>query len=319
MRVAVVGGGFAGLALCWHLLQRRVFVDLYEQEGIGAGASGVSSGLLHPYAGEQVRRSFQATEAIEETKKLLWLAQNFSKEKVADFSGVLRRVSPKQLATFFSHAKTYQDVQILSEEEVFISSGITVHSKAYLLGLYEACLQKGLSLHLSKIDSFQALESYDYFFLALGFGIFSFSGLPKMHLSKVKGQTLICKWPFSPLQKPILGKGHIVPLSNEQKVHLGATYERSFQDSSPCIESALSLLKPQARQLYPAWKEIEVFECRSGVRIVRPGYAVPWIHKVHEKGWALTAMGSRGLLYHAYYAKQLVDMEIGRASCRERV
>jgi glycine/D-amino acid oxidase-like deaminating enzyme len=55
LRYAVLGAGFAGLSVAWHLLKyspkgSRVRVDIYDESGIGGGASGVSGGLLHPYS-----------------------------------------------------------------------------------------------------------------------------------------------------------------------------------------------------------------------------------------------------------------------------
>eukprot|EP00249_Psilotum_nudum_P002689 c15815_g1_i2 orf=626-1438(-) len=54
-RYAILGAGFAGVSVAWHLLQYcstslQVSVELYDEGGIGAGASGVSGGLLHPYS-----------------------------------------------------------------------------------------------------------------------------------------------------------------------------------------------------------------------------------------------------------------------------
>lgn len=53
-RYAILGAGFAGLSVAWHLLQLsgeslQISVEVFDEEGIGAGASGVSGGLLHPY------------------------------------------------------------------------------------------------------------------------------------------------------------------------------------------------------------------------------------------------------------------------------
>lgn len=55
LRCAVLGAGFAGLSVAWHLLQLspqelHLSVDLYDEIGIGGGASGVAGGLLHPYS-----------------------------------------------------------------------------------------------------------------------------------------------------------------------------------------------------------------------------------------------------------------------------
>lgn len=311
MKVAIIGAGFSGLALSWYFLEKGCQVDLYDEKGIGSGASGIASGLLHPYVGEQVRRSWKAEEAIDETKKLLKVAEGVSKTSIFEEVGITRRVTVKQAQTFAKHAKDYQDVEILSDDLVQITSGIIVHSGDYLAGLYAACKEKGARLILKKIDSTSDLEAYDAFVIAIGAGIFSFKELSSLVLSKVRGQTLLCKWPFKPLKSALLGKGHIVPQREKEIVHLGATYERGIHDEIGCMETALKTLKPQASALYPGWEEIEALECKAGFRVVRPAYAVPWIYKIKENGFALTAMGSRGLLYHAYFAKMLVETVIG--------
>ncbi len=309
MRVAVVGAGFAGLAAAYHLLLRGAQVDLYDELGVGAGASGVSSGLLHPYVGEQVRRSWKADEAMAATQELLQIAQNYSEDPVVGPSGILRRVTPKQRETFLKHASTYNDVEVLSDDLVRIHSGIVVHSSSYLSGLYQACLEKGINPIFQKVHSTCQLQKYDAFILAIGAGIFSFPGLESLVLSKVKGQTLLCKWPFEkPLKEALVGKGHIVPLPGGDKVHLGATYERGAKTDLPCMETAMDILAPQAAVLMPEWTEITPIECRAGIRVVRPAHAVPWVYKMSETGFALTALGSRGLLYHAYYGKALAEM-----------
>ncbi|MBX9923545.1 MAG: FAD-binding oxidoreductase [Rhabdochlamydiaceae bacterium] len=307
MKVAVVGAGFSGLALSFHFLEKGAQVHLYDQKGIGAGASGVSSGLLHPYAGEQVRRSWKADEAMEATKSLLEIAQKFSAQPVADFSGILRKVDPKQRETFLKHAALYKDVEILNEEWVLIRSGIAVHSSSYLAGLYEACTLKGLVFFQQKIDVSAQLSGYDACVFALGAGIFSFAERDSGPLSQVRGQTLLCKWNLPPLQYPLLGKGHVVPLPGGKLVHVGATYERNSAEIEPCEKTAMSLLKPQMERLVPDWKDMSPIDCRAGIRVVRPGHATAWMYPIGDKKWVLTAMGSRGLLYHAYYAKAVIE------------
>ena len=53
-RFAVIGGGFAGVAVAWNLLamtggSRPTTVDLYDAAGLAGGGSGAAAGLLHPY------------------------------------------------------------------------------------------------------------------------------------------------------------------------------------------------------------------------------------------------------------------------------
>jgi glycine/D-amino acid oxidase-like deaminating enzyme len=305
MKTIVVGAGFAGLALSYHLLQRGYLVELYDEKGIGEGASGTSSGLLHPYVGEKVKRSWRANEALAETRALLEAAAIFSRQKVADFSGLTRVATLEQAEAL----KTYPDVKELSDNLFLIESGITVYSKAYLEGLYQACLAKGLIFKKEKIESL-SLEA-DLSFFALGAGIFSFKESEEMGLRPVRGQVLLCEWPddLPFLERSILGKGHIVPLSGGD-VHLGATYERGSLDVEPKIEEALVDLGKKAKGLIPKWDTITVKEGRAGIRVARPGHYFPVLKRVREKSWAITGMGSRGLLYHAYAAKILVDAAV---------
>lgn len=67
LRVAVIGGGFAGLAASYHLLAaaagsgRAMQLTLYDAVGLGAGGSGAAAGLLHPYTPRgKVRRAGSA-------------------------------------------------------------------------------------------------------------------------------------------------------------------------------------------------------------------------------------------------------------------
>jgi glycine/D-amino acid oxidase-like deaminating enzyme len=52
---------------------------------------------------------------------------------------------------------------------------------------------------------------------------------------------------------------------------------------------------------------MEVVDCRAGVRVTNPAHYFPIIEQVDPKTWAVTALGSRGLLYHAYLGKKLKE------------
>ena len=106
-----------------------------------------------------------------------------------------------------------------------------------------------------------------------------------------------------------MAKGHIVPLK-EGLVHLGSTYERGLVDEAPDLDTALLDLVPKAQILVPEWKEIQVRECRARVRVAHIGHYFPLLKQVEEKSWVMTALASRGLLYHGYGAKILVEAAV---------
>ena len=54
-KLAVIGAGFAGLAVAWHLLaaatpSKPLHVEVFDVHGIAGGASGAAAGLLHPFS-----------------------------------------------------------------------------------------------------------------------------------------------------------------------------------------------------------------------------------------------------------------------------
>src|SRR5579871_5515020 len=135
MRIAIIGAGFAGLSLAWHLLNdpSHPHVVLFDGKGVGGGASGIAPGLLHPYVGEHCRRNFMAEEGLAATNALLKISQNHVAEPVVLSEGVLRSPQdPIQEACLSS----YPDVILSAPGKYLITSGKTVNCKAYLQGLF---------------------------------------------------------------------------------------------------------------------------------------------------------------------------------------
>ncbi len=68
----ILGAGFAGLAVCWYLLKKgNAEVTLFDRQGPGAGASGASAGLLHPYTGPHARVPWEGLDAFQSAKRLI--------------------------------------------------------------------------------------------------------------------------------------------------------------------------------------------------------------------------------------------------------
>ena len=42
---------------------------------------------------------------------------------------------------------------------------------------------------------------------------------------------------------------------------------------------------------------------RAGIRVKNPAHYFPILERIDPKTWVVTALGSRGLLYHAYLEK----------------
>ncbi len=311
MKIAVIGAGLCGVASAYFLAaMSSCQVDLFDEKGLGAGASGVATGLMHPYVGEQVRRSYLATEGLYHTKALLSIAQKYGEAHVADFAPLMRKVhEEEQRKAFLHHAEKYRDVECVDPNTFFLTSGMTVYTRTYLDGLLKAALEKGVLFHIQKIQSLADLSSYDQIVVTAGFGIKGLVNAELGNLRFVKGQTLTCQWPghLPPLTHTLLNKGHLAKGETQDIAYLGSTYERGVAHIGPDVEAAMKDLYPKLSALYPGVDPLPVIECRSGVRVTCKGHYLPRVGRVSQNVWVMTAMGSRGLLYHALFAKALVE------------
>lgn len=284
MSIVIVGAGFAGLAAAYYLSE-NFKVTLLDAKGIGGGASGISSGLLHPYPGEKGRRSWHADEALALTRELLKVAEEELKEPVANYNGILK-IGPL--------LNPENDVVQLSPQEFLIQSGITVFPDLYLQGLWKACQKRGVEFAVQKITAPEELSDFDQIVIAAGAGVKNFPICQSLKINFVKGQVLTCTLD-QPLERSISAKRYQALTPSSDTYHLGATYEREFKDDQPCKETAIALLQPATT----------VLDCRAGIRVTNPAHYFPILQQLDPKTWVITALGSRGLLYHAYLGKQL--------------
>jgi glycine/D-amino acid oxidase-like deaminating enzyme len=311
MRIAILGAGFSGLSAAWHLLNTvSCQVVLFDSKGIGGGASGIAAGLLHPYVGEAGKRSLLAGEGIESAKELITSAEEKLGQRVANRDGIFRHVvNEKQNQMFLSHCKQFKDVKPHGEGCFWIDLGMTLDCPRYLAGLWQVVLAKGATLVSQEICNLRDLQGFDHVVVAAGAGIARFPELSSLRLGIMKGQVLICRAPeliSLPLKSSIC-KGYLA-LSLERRICcIGSTYERGEMNEIPDLAMTRSTLFPKIHCFFPEVEKLEVVACRAALRVVGPGHYFPIAAKVSEGLWVLTAMGSRGLLYHAFLGKLLAE------------
>lgn len=281
MRIAVVGAGYAGLAAVWHFLQKKFDVTVFDG---GEGASHVSTGLLHASPGRQAKPTWRAQEGIEAATELLEAA---SREKpVFIRNGILRMAIDEE------------QKKALGGDTLWIPEGITVFSKLYLEGLKKACGKAEFKTHW--VQDLKELAAFDAVVLTTGAETLKWADLP---LKKTIGQCLLCKWK-KPVPMSLLSYGHITPTEDPEICLVGSTYERTDQ---PDPQKALELLD-RAALFYPAAKEFKVLKICSGVRIsAKMGYR-PVVKQIGPKTWVFAGLGSRGLIYHALFAKEIASI-----------
>lgn len=304
MKVAIVGAGFCGLALACALLDLRdVQIDIFDEKGVGGGASGVSCGLLHPYPGEEGKKSFMATEALSATRALLDRIPG----SVLGRDGIVRVARDEEereaLRVGFAACSDVEEV----DGSFLIKSGMTVNVPRYLEGLFKMCEERGMRLHIKKIESLAELKGYDQIAITAGAGIKNFQECASLKVQFIKGQLLSAHYDTSSMQleRSLIGKGYIGLAEGEGRCMLGATYEHGFTSALPDLEVAKREILPRIASFFPKVSEFTIDGCRAGIRVARKGHYLPIIRKLEDGLWACAAMGSRGLLYHALAGKML--------------
>ena len=256
MNIAIIGAGFCGLSLAHFLLQfGGCQVTIFDPKGIGGGASGVATGLLHPYTGEQGKRSWRATEAIAATIGLLKQVEKVTGCAVASYEGILRIMQDDpHKKTFVDHIERYGDVVQQEDEYSFlITSGVTVHCQSYLQGLGKMIENAGGTLKLQHIGTLAELDAYDHVILAAGGGIVGFSESEQLHFRRTKGQVLTVEVPShcQPLQRSVIARGYLAKGDSPDICYLGSTYERPFVSEEPDWDVAKEKILPNAPLFFP--------------------------------------------------------------------
>lgn len=317
MKIAIVGAGLSGLALSLSLKQanEKSSITIFYSDPVEKIASFISTGLIHPFAGKFAKKSWRADEGIEKSEELFKLSEKYLNRPVFS-KGILRIAAlPYQKVSYLKVAKKYPENlwyesckhihPALDYPALFIPSGMTVFSSLYLQGLYLACRDKGIQFIERKINQLKELKEFDQIILAAGDQLLEYEECKTLPVEKIKGQTLLCKWPSSLPYLPfsIISQGHISICENNEYCYLGSTYERDFL-SKEGDDIAYSL-KEKIGSFFPQAKEFKVLSINSAVRLCRIDSSIPLVGQIAPKVWVMGAMGSKGLLYHAYLADLL--------------
>lgn len=320
MKIAIVGGGFSGLAVAWNLLgNQSTHIDLtiFDTHIIGNSTSGIAAGLLHPYAGAHAKLNHLGLEGLAATKKLLEVSSKaLGKSVIQNSRGILRlALSDQQKMDFFnSPARHDPTVSWLNEAQtaqlcpaaaiapaLWLKEGLIIDCKMYLQGLWIACKNKGAKWIVDTVESLEALQDYDLIILSTGANK---TLSPDTPITYVKGQILEMTCEDLKLEFALNSQAYIIPKTQSGTILLGATFEKSFGDLTVDADLAYSLLIDKAERLMPGIKKGRLIKGFSGSRAVTPNH-LPLIKQLNNKTYLITGMGSKGLLYHALYAEKL--------------
>lgn len=306
MKIAVLGGGYAGLSVAIRLVEKGYETHLYQLKE--EFASKISTGFLHPYVGKFPRRPKLADLFLKKTEELLVKAESASSQPIRKKQGLFRpALFPAQEKYFQKLSKKDSKVVFWTKEEVrekivhtdkegiFIEEGQKVFNKPYLKALFSY----GESLGLKRF--FKPFEEKNYQAVVEAKG----PNTSEKAVYFIKGQKLKIAMQENWIPFPVVGNPHISETEVPGEYEVGSTYEKNYLDLLP-DEKAEELLEKLGSYLNMP-KEVKILEKSSAIRVYAKEEAKPIIKKVSEKKWIFTGLASKGLLWHGYYSELLVD------------
>lgn len=327
MKIAVLGAGYTGLACAWHLLhspfrQRGIEVTVFDQKGIGGGASGIAAGLLHPYVGMHAKLNWRGGESLRASQFLIEQASISMGRPVSSPTGFLRiAMNEEQEKNFRKCAHDNSDVNWWEADRcssmipqlsmhkggIFIECAQTVFSKEYLEGLWKSCRLQNADFSTLPVSKLAQFRHFDRVIIAAGSGIPEIEELLDFPITLVKGQLLELEWPdgVPPLPFPISSQSYVVMNPDGKSCVAGATYERGFASALPDMEVAKQEILSKLA-FFPHLQYTRILSCRAHLRVSTKNH-LPLVKQVSPRIWVLTGMGSKGLLYHALFAQELSE------------
>ncbi len=324
MNIAIIGSGFSGLSLVFFLqkISPSISCTLFDFRGIGEGASGKASGLVHPYAGKRAHFSYKAEIAFPEALQLIneidAISRNQEHESVILQKGILRpAITSLQELDFKKRSEENYlfPAFFLSQNEssdiypnpknlpsLYIPEGLAINSVQYLKVLFKVCSEKNLIYKKEKIESLDILkEQFDHVIVCGGYEtkeIFP----KKLQTNNVKGQRIDIALPNNFI-KPIhaISAGAYAAFS-ENRVCLGSTYEHFFTSDEPNENEARKEIEPKISQFWPELIHSQTLSIAAGIRSTTSS-SRPIVTFHQPSIWAITGLGSKGLLYHAWLSR----------------
>lgn len=291
MSCVVVGSGIAGLAVAYYLQKLGIKVSVYSSP-IRKPASSIFTGILYRYPGRWGKKSKYADEAYLESLSLIKNVEQQTKRKIIISKGVIKKFSPR--------LKKFSDV-IMQDGDGYIDDSVTIDMQQYLLGLksiigYENFVEKD-------IENINAISGIKV--IAAGYGVKELLNLPGLMYRKgqqFKGRKKVSK----PKVGTIVGRGHISFLGGDQ-ICLGSTYEKEFSSDKVDEQYAEKEIIKKMEPWFGPLENIQEKEFTAGVRVGQDTTYLPLVKQLDKTTYLFTGLGSRGLLYHAYYGKILAD------------
>ena len=317
-RIAIVGAGIAGAALAYQARQLGLMVDIYDQDGVGAGASGNAAALVTPRfdLGDDAIAGLFA-DALDYATRLY---RRLAPEAVLAKGTLLYETSPRDAERFDRISR--QDVFAQGDIGPFRPGGEATETSGLRLNAALAVLPRpilesllgdaairtgritGYRTHEAGVDLVMeaASETYDAIILASGDGLIDLC--PDLDVRPVRGQIEQAVSNAKP-DKPVSWGGYAVPLPDG--FLFGATHDRGDRGTDVRDADRARNLESLAKGL-PELAAIAVdsrLNSRASIRVTTRDH-LPFAGRLTDRVYALGGLGGRGFCLAPLLARALL-------------
>jgi glycine/D-amino acid oxidase-like deaminating enzyme len=315
-RIAIVGAGFCGLAAAIRLQKKaRAAVTVFDGRRPYEKASLIASGIIHPFLGQSSRPAYLYEAALREAFQLFDEVKGYSDRPFLNHHGVIKLALTDQHKEIFQRlVETHPEIKKgvwaapplkKAFEGIHIPFGKTIFSAKYLDALENYLKALGGKLIQRQVEDLSELKKeYDVIIVAAGKNSPALLKLEGLKINK--GQLLVGRFTQPVfISASLSAKGYISPTEHRDVYSIGSTYEHHFTTPLPTQAGKEMILSDASNYLNTAAFSLEAIHV--GFRLTKKINGVPLLKRIDDQVVALTAMGSRGLLYHALMAKYLEE------------
>jgi glycine oxidase len=293
--VVVVGAGIIGCAVARELSARGVSCTVFDPRPVAGGATQASAGILAPYV-EAHERGPLLELGLESLGLFETLIRHLRGEgfevpfgligtlEVALTSEQAARLKRGRMGGWLEPsdvARTYPQLRptlggFSNEEHGFVDA------RLFAAALAGSARRHGVRFQQARVERVDRVgerlivhadgERIEASTVVMAAGAWSnqIAGTPTLSLRPVRGQLLLMRWDFWPLQSIVWGPDcYIVPRIEDGTIIVGATVEDAGFDER-ITEAGVTGLLAAARRLIPQLRDDALLEVRVGLRPATP-------------------------------------------------
>lgn len=324
----IIGAGLAGAACAHHLQAGGYDVCVLHTNALGRSASRIGGGLVNPMMARKGRPAWMADPSLAALDAM----GIDTRECVSGLDAPLYRPArdQEQADAFREQALLHPALGRYRESDDLPASLSYVRApfgalevlRGAAVDLEEtaAAWLGDLPLHLvdpdwtsTESDTQVSVQTSAGTFrctrllLCMGAGMLTHPLTRSLNLHGIKGQIIRLEKPSSLPERlpPLSGKAYLVD-AGDGSVWVGSTFERDWKSMDPTGDGRDELLD-RAADVIPALAGARVLEHRTGQRVTVPGTRLPMVGPLQTGSniWVLTGLGSKGLLYSAWFGSRI--------------